>query len=86
MGVHKAALGGAQIGPGGAEGRCGFAQARGTWAVGAKADVLCAVRADADVLLQWVDADYLGQLTQLMPFLPAEVRPAGITASLGENL
>lgn len=46
--------------------------------MGAKADVLCAVRADADVLLQWVDADYLGQLTQLMPFLPAEVRPAGI--------
>ena len=41
--------------------------------MGAKADVLCAVRADADVLLQWVDSDYVGQLTHLMPFLPPEV-------------
>lgn len=44
--------------------------------MGARAEVLCSVRADADVLLHWVESDYVDQLTQLMPFLPAEVRPA----------
>ena len=56
------------------------AQGGDTWAVGAKADVLCTVRADADVLLQWVREDFLDELIRLMPFLPPEVNPATVLA------
>lgn len=54
------------------------AQGGDTWAVGAKADVLCTVRADADVVLQWVRSDFLDDLTRLMPFLPPEVSSAKV--------
>jgi len=50
-------------------------QGAGAWAVGAKADVLCEVRADADVLLRWLTSDYQRQLEQRMPFLSHEVSP-----------
>ncbi len=46
--------------------------------MGAKADVLCTVQADADVLLQWVRADFLDDLMHLMPFLTPEVTSAEI--------
>ncbi|BDA46634.1 Conserved oligomeric Golgi complex subunit 2 [Coccomyxa sp. Obi] len=55
-----------------------------TWAVGAKVDVLCTVRADADVLLQWVRTDFLDELLRLMPFLPPEASE-GVRAALLEG-
>ncbi|CAL8471248.1 g10790 [Coccomyxa elongata] len=55
-----------------------------TWAVGAKADVLCTVQADADVLLQWVRADFLDELMHLMPFLTPEASE-GVRAALLEG-
>ena len=44
------------------------------WAVGARADALCTVRADTDAVLAWTHADFWAQLAALLQSLPAEAR------------
>lgn len=50
-----------------------FVQGGEAWAIGAKPEMLVTVRADVDVLLQWISTNFLQQLQQLMPFLSSQV-------------
>jgi hypothetical protein len=55
---------------------CGYGiqdGAGGSWAVGARADALCTVRADTDGVLAWARAELWAQLAPLLPSLPPEV-------------
>ena len=51
--------------------------AGGGWAVGARADALCTVRADTDAVLAWARAELWAQLAPLLASLPPEVLRMG---------
>lgn len=63
--------------PGPATGELDAEATPSRWAVSIRADQLCSVRADVDVLLRWLKDDFTAQLVQMLSLADAEVIHAG---------